>query len=199
MDIAGAFDGVPHYLLTKKLAAYGIKGNVLLLLTNYLHNRRLKIRVNGSLSNTSAPHFINSGVSQGSILGPLLFLIYINDLCEAISNCMLYLYADDCSLLFPVSDDLDQAESTGIIQEDLDNHSTWSNTWKLKSKASKSKEMIFHSSRKRPRGFNDLLLDGELIPRANFHKHLGLILDCNLNFNEHLTSVVTKSNALLNP
>ena len=199
LDISGAFDGVPHYLLTKKLAAYGIKGNLLKLLMNYLSNRRLKVRINGSLSSTSAPHFLNSGVPQGSILGPLLFLIYINDLCDSVKNSILYLYADDCSIFFPVPDHLDPMESTRIMQEDLDNLSAWSKIWKLKFKASKSKEVIFHSPRKRLRVFNDLLMDGDIIPRGTFHKHLGLILDSTLSFNEHLTGITTKCNALLNP
>lgn len=199
LDIAGAFDGVPHYLLTRKLAAYGIKGNLLSLLTSYLHNRSIKVRVNGSFSNSSPPFFMNCGVPQGSILGPLLFLIYINDLHECIQHSMLYLYADDCSLFFEVPDNLDSATSTQIIQGDLNNLSVWSSKWKLKFKASKSKEVIFHSARKRPRAFENLELDGEIIPRGNSHKHLGFILDTSLTFNDHLTSVVTKCNLLLNP
>ena len=199
LDISGAFDGVPHYLLAKKLAAYGIKGNLLKLLTNYLSNRRLKVRVNGSLSSTSAPFFLNSGVPQGSILGPLLFLIYINDLCDSVKNSMLYLYADDCSIFFPVPDNLDPVESTRIMQEDLDNLSAWSRIWKLKFKASKSKEVIFHSPRKKLRVFNDLLMDHDIIHRGTFHKHLGLILDSTLSFNEHLMGITTKCNTLLNP
>jgi hypothetical protein len=76
LDVAGAFDAVPHFLLMHKLKSYGIGANLLLLLDSYLQGRNIKVGVNNySYSGTSKPDYINRGVPQGSILGPLLFLI----------------------------------------------------------------------------------------------------------------------------
>jgi hypothetical protein len=85
-DVAGDFDAVPHFLLMHKLKSYGIRGNLLFLLDSYLQGHNIKVRVD----------------LQGSILGPLLFLIYINDLADIVENCLLYLYANDISLFLPV-------------------------------------------------------------------------------------------------
>ena len=80
LDISAAFDRVPHTLLLNKLKSYGIKGQFINIIRSYLQNRNVKIMVEGQLSNPSPDNFINCGVPQGSMLGPLLFLIYINDL-----------------------------------------------------------------------------------------------------------------------
>ena len=199
LDIAGAFDAVPHFLLIKKLQAYGIKGKVLSLLYDYLKSRTVKVRVNGSYSDESKKEYINSGVPQGSILGPLLFLIYINDLSEVILNCDFYLYADDCSLFLPVLPGQSEPNSSKLIQEDLNRISDWAETWKLNFKAAKSKEIIFHSSRVRTIDYDKLILGGDFIPRERQHKHLGLFLDENLNFQYHISETIVKCNALLNP
>jgi hypothetical protein len=193
LDISGAFDAVPHYLLLKKLKCHGIQGNVLNLLQTYLQGRSIKTRVNNSLSEVSTDGLINCGVPQGSILGPLLFLIYINDLSDVIHNCHLYIYADDCSLFLPTT------VSNHLLQGDLERLSIWANDWKLNFKAEKSKEVIFHSARRVVPNFDPLFLANNIIPRGNSHKHLGLILDEKLTFQEHLTGVIVKCNSLLNP
>ncbi len=198
LDISGAFDAVPHYLLMKKLFAYGIRGDLLKLLKSYLSGRQIRVRVGSSLSSSSTNGYINCGVPQGSILGPLLFLIYINDVADVIENCELYMYADDCSLFLP-ADPSDLLTSTRLLQDDLDRLSDWSNTWKLDFKAEKSMEVIFRSTRQTVPGFSRLHLANNVIPVGSSHKHLGLLLDEKLSFDDHLTKVISKCNGLLNP
>lgn len=199
LDIAGAFDAVPHHLLSIKLYAYGIRGDLLTLLNNYLCDRRVKVRVDNSYSNLSPPGFINSGVPQGSILGPLLFLIYINDLVRSVNYCDLYLYADDCSLFLPVGQNISSAESTRRLQSDLDGLLRWSNIWKLEFKHSKCREVIFSSPYIKEQRFDPVSLENLEILRVTRHKHLGLNLDSHLAFRDHIISVIVKCNKLLNP
>ena len=77
LDVEGAFDAIPHYLLLHQLRSYGLHNYIIKLILSYLSNRRLRAKVNDSVSGWSTSGYINSGVPQGSILGPLLFLLYI--------------------------------------------------------------------------------------------------------------------------
>ena len=198
LDIAGAFDAVPHFLLLHKLQAYGVTGILLQLLDSYLDNRCFRVKVDDCLSQFSTGGFINSGVPQGSLLGPLLFLIYINDLNESILNGILYLYADDSSIFYPVKPG-QESELTNFIQDDLDRLAIWSDIWKLEFKACKSCEVVFCSPRKKIGNFSPVCMKGEVIPKSASHKHLGVILDEHLSFEAHIQAVVVKCNQMLNP
>ena len=120
-----AFDKVWHEGLIFKLKQNGINGNLLNLLENYLSNRKQRVVLNGIQSDWNP---ILSGVPQGSILGPLLFLIFINDLTDNIHSS-IKLYADDCSLFARVGN----IETThGQLMADLDTITKWANLWKMK-------------------------------------------------------------------
>ena len=94
-DFAKAFDTVPHRRLLRKIKSYGIKDNILKWLNGFLKNRRQTFKVNGAVSGEKA---VCCGIPQGSVLGPLLFVIYINDLPEHVTSQM-YLFADDTKLM----------------------------------------------------------------------------------------------------
>lgn len=120
LDFSKAFDTVPHTRLLNKLKAYGIDGKILDWIKNFLTNRQQRVKVNSSYSDYSA---VTSGIPQGSILGPLLFIIYINDLPECInSSCKIF--ADDTKLY-------NNASNQSIIQNDLLNLLEWSRLWPL--------------------------------------------------------------------
>ena len=169
------------------------------MLESYLSNRKVRTRVNGVFSEWSPDNYINSGVPQGSILGPLLFLLYINDLPDVIrSTC--YIYADDTSIYLPVprSEYLQIYHDT--LQADLNSILEWANDWKLIFKPSKTREVVFKSRVNlddRPHPI--LTLDNNNIERVTSHIHLGVILDQHLNWREHFNYIRCRADKMLNP
>ena len=123
LDFAKAFDTVPHQRLLYKLHFYGIRNNTLLWIQNWLTARTQRVVVDG---NSSDKVKVNSGVPQGTVLGPLMFLIYINDVNEQISS-EVKLFADDCLLFREIANKNDNA----ILQKDLNTLVKWSDTWQM--------------------------------------------------------------------
>ena len=124
LDISKAFDKVWHDGLLYKLKSNGISGNLLKFFENYIFNRHQRVTLNGSESSWRS---ISAGVPQGSVLGPLLFLVYINDLTENIKSQMR-LFADDSSIFTPVKNVIDTHEQ---LVKDLETVSTWGHQWKM--------------------------------------------------------------------
>ena len=122
-DFRKAFDSVPHRRLVKKLDGYGIKGSLLAWLENFLHERKQRVVMNG---NTSKWTEVLSGIPQGSILGPVLFILYINDLPGVVGS-VCKLFADDCKLYRNIASEADQRE----LQEDIERLWKWSKNWLL--------------------------------------------------------------------
>ena len=137
IDLKKAFDTINHTILVRKLEYMGIKGNLLLWVTNYLHDRSQKTFANDSLSN---PQKITCGVPQGSILGPLFFIAYINDIKDCLNDSEFGLYADD-TVLFSRSND------KGLLQFKLQDKLNLFYEWSLKNASTiniqKTKYMIF--------------------------------------------------------
>ena len=123
LDYKKAFDSVPHERLLVKLHAYGIRGNLLLWIRSFLTNRKQRVVINGKSSNL-AP--VISGIPQGSVLGPILFLIYVNDLPE-VARSKLKLFADDTKLYKSIKYVVDEE----ILQTDLNSLMGWSKSWQL--------------------------------------------------------------------
>ena len=190
LDISKAFDKVWHPGLIFKLRQNGINGKLLLMLENYLTNRKQRVILNGIESSWEP---ISSGVPQGSVLGPLLFLLYINDLTENIS-ANIKLFADDSSLFIKVSD-IDAAHQT--LMDDLNTISAWARLWKMKFNPDISKqaiEVVFSCKYGKTRGIHPPLFFNEIpVARKESTKHLGIILDQKLNFREHIMEAIEKA------
>ena len=181
IDLSKAFDTVNHSILLKKLEYLGVKGLTLLWLTDYISNRVQRTVCNNSASN---PLEVVCGVPQGSILGPLLFLVYVNDMSSAIGNSSYQLYADD-TVVYKTGRNID--EVTRQLQEDLVNLSKWCKCNKLTVNIKKTKYVIFglKSQTKRIKN-HSMILDNKTIERVNFYKYLGVILDMHLTFSKHI-------------
>ena len=181
LDIFKAFDKVWHDGLIYKLKRNGINGDLLRLIENLLSDRYQRVVLNGQTSNWNK---IKAGVPQESILGPLFFLIYINDLPSEL-RCSAKLFADDTSLLSAVDN---VNETTTNLNKDLENINKWAQQWKMFFNPDLTKmaqELL--SSRKKSKVIHpSLIFNGKDVNRSESQKHLGLVLDSKLNFDMHL-------------
>ena len=180
IDMAKAFDTVNHKILCKKLYKLGINGRLIDWLENYLSGRKQCTLANGT---TSPYHDIICGVPQGSILGPLLFITYMNDLRTACKNSKYLLYADD-TVIFNTNEN---QIATNQIQRDLDAVSLWCDQNQLTIHVKKTKYVIF-GLRSQTRKLNDheLFIKNQKLQKVATYKYLGMILDSYLTFNNHL-------------
>ena len=176
LDISKTFDKVWHDGIIFKLETYGVKGKLLNLIKNYLHARYQRVVLNGQ---TSTWELVKSGVPQGSVLGPLMFLIYINDLPDNIqSTCKIF--ADDTSLFSLVfNKDISQDE----LNNDLQKVSDWAFQWKMQFNPDPNKQAQDVIFSKKPESTNSLPLtfNKTKVRTCQSQKHLGLILDKRLN------------------
>ena len=129
LDLSKAFDTVPHLKLLTKLDHYGIKGSIHTWITNFLTKRKLKVLIEGEASEEAV---VESGVPQGTVLWPLLFLCHLNDLPNAVTSTVR-LFADDCLLYKEINCTADQEE----LQNDIDNLGKWVEQWGMRFNATK--------------------------------------------------------------
>ena len=181
LDISAAFDGVWHKGLLAKLKQNGITDKALELLESYLNRRRATTVIDNI---KSAIADLEAGVPQGSRLGPILFLLYIDDIIDGLETDPS-LFADDTNL---VATGEDTTETSMALNRDLLKIETWAARWKVKFNAKKSKDLIF--SHKKLNNSPPILLHGQPIDRVGSHKHLGLTLQPDLNFSQHLENVI---------
>ncbi len=185
LDFAKAFNKVPHKRLTLKLKYYGISGPILHRLTAFLTDRTQRVLLDGSSSDTVP---VSSGVPQGTVLGPLLFLLYINDLPLSTRNSSTRLFADD-SLLYKA---VKTSDDCRFLQQDLDALQQWKRTWQMHFRPDKCKILQFTRSHS-PIHHIYTLHDTQLEP-VQTHKYLGVHLSTNLKFNTHIYTICSKSN-----
>ncbi len=176
--------------LLYKLKKIGITGNLLKWIESYLSNRKQRVVINGTKSNILQLH---GGVPQGSVIGPLLFLIYINDLCDGLSG-ESFLFADDSSIFHNVNNNMTHCMQA--MNKDLELINKWANQWQVTITAIKTVFMLF--STKTPNlKLLPLKLGNSSLTQVFSDRHLGLILTPKLTWNEHIKSIITKANKRL--
>ena len=189
-DISKAFDRVWHTGLLYKLRTAGVTGNVLQWFKNYLSDRKQRVVLPGI---SSAWNFIKAGVPQGSILGPLLFLVYINDIVTDIGS-NIRLFADDTSLYIVVDNPLVAAET---LNADLEKISRWAATWLVTFNPNKSVALLL--SRKVGHPLHPpLFMENTPINEVEAHKHLGLFLSNDCSWHQHINYIKDKAWARIN-
>jgi hypothetical protein len=183
------FDTVPHQRLAEKLRAYGISGNLLNWIGDFLSDRKQRVVINGAQSEWAD---VISGIPQGSVLGPILFVIYINDLPDEVSSTAK-LFADDTKLYAPISSEQD----CETIQQDLDILNRWSDEWLLRFNSSKCK--LMHLGSKNPKHSYYMNQGGQatLITEITEEKDLGVTFDPSLKFSLHVNNIVSRANGVV--
>ena len=185
LDISKAFDKVWHKGLLLKLASYGISGNVLGVIESFLSDRSLKVVINGQ---TSEANKINAGVPQGSLLGPTLFLIFINDLPSEIVSSV-NMYADDTTVYEQTSKTYKDINLASDLSSDLKKVVKWGKTWLVTFNSSKTKLLSFHHHRGTP-SFPSVIMDETTLQEAKcLERHLGLKFTPDLKWNSYILSV----------
>ena len=189
LDFRKAFDSVPHKRLIKKLEKYGITGNLLKWLKNFLNERKQRVVINGKSSKWSD---VLSGIPQGSILGPLLFIIYINDLPGVVGS-VCKLFADNCKLYHNIKSVADMKE----LQEDIERLCKWNGDWILGFNIKKCKVISFGNIHfEIEYSLTDSENNSHTLSLEDSECDLGILIKKNLKFDEHIDKVVNKVNRI---
>ena len=184
--IQKAFDKVPHQRLLYKLTYYGISPQALNWVHSFLSTRTQQVLLEG---NTSSPINVTSGVPQGSVLGPILFLIYINDLPDYIkNNSTVKLFADDTIIYRPITN---PQYSTGL-QEDLDALQRWESDWIMHFHSQKCQTM--HITKKRNIIQSTYTIHNHNLETTDTAKYLGIHINNTLSWNTHINKTAQRAN-----
>ena len=183
LDFSKAFDTIDHTLLCRKLDRYGIRGNINRWFKSYLSSRVQYVAVNDSKSLSKE---LSCGVPQGSILGPVLFLIYINDMQKS-TNLNLIHYADDSTAL---ATDRNLTSLCSLVNSELDKIDDWTRANKLSLNVEKTYFSIFTT--RTANDVPDIMIRDKIITRSNTQKFLGVLIDEKLTFKKHIDKVCKK-------
>ena len=198
LDFSKAFDKVDHQILLLKLSSYGIRGKLLSWIEEYLSNRIQTVVVNGS---KSYPAKVESGVPQGTVLGPILFLIYINDLHKCINHSVMSHFADDTRILKAIG----LTSDVSLLQDDLQKTIDWSTTNKMVLNEDKF-ELLNHSLTKTNslkelpysnQFFEYSTESGTVIAPSDLVQDLGININTNLNWSAQINIISSKARQLI--
>ena len=194
IDLSKAFDTIDHTILISKLEHYGVENNELQWFISYMHNRQQYVEIENTKSTTET---ITTGVPQGSILGPLLFLIYINDLALASTKFSPIMYADDTTLLSTLQNFTSNHSNNSLsynVNVELTKITQWLAVNRLSLNAKKTKMMIFHSKQNKL-SINEIpiiKINDMPIERVTEFKFLGVLIDSNLTWSPHCNYIANK-------
>ena len=194
LDFAKAFDTVNHKILISKLENYGIRGTVKQWFESYLSNRKQTVKIGNTFSDEKQ---ITCGAPQGSILGPILFLLYINDIKNSAKQINFFLFADDTST-FLMHKHIEELEK--IYNKELKNVKNWLDANKLSLNISKSNMILFKKNRTKTSKILSVKIMGEEIKEKEYTKYLGILIDNKLSWKQHINHVnlkVSKGLAIL--
>ena len=190
MDFMKAFDTVSHERLLSKIQSYCISDQLLGWISSFLSDRQQRVCINGCHSNWGS---VTSGIPQGSVLGPILFVIYINDLPEMVNNSTVYLFADDTKIFKEIScfADIDD------VQEDLTALQEWSDKWLLRFHPDKCVALSLGKTKEDAHQYF-LTKDNKdfQLKNVNQETDLGITVDSSLSFDQHVQAKVNKANSI---
>ena len=190
-DFKKAYDSVAHQRLLKKVENAGIKGKVLKWMEAFLTNRKQRVKIANTKSKWEN---VLSGIPQGTVLGALLFLIFINDLPEHIKNSIIKLFADDAKFYKHIQ----EAEDAAELQQDLDAACDWTIDWQLMFHPDKCKVVRLGKNNEKYnytiKGQNGVI---HSVTESEGEKDLGILIDSKLNFQEHVNKKVKQANSIL--
>lgn len=189
LDMSKAFDTIDHTILLYKMKHYGIKESAYKLIENYLTGRKQYVEIDNLKSNYLP---LSTGVPQGSILGPLFFLIYVNDLAKASKLFSFVVYADDTTLSATIRTFLDSEVPYEIkVNKELDKIAMWIELNKLSLNISKTKFMVFHNKQKKV-NLPKLSISGIEIEPVDEFNFLGITIDKNVSWKSHIDKITKK-------
>ena len=187
LDFSKAFDKVSHNKLIYKLHQLGVRGRNLAWIRGFLSDRSQRVVVDGEFS-SSIP--VTSGVPQGSVLGPILFLAYINDLPEQVKS-QVRLFADDTVVYIT----MDKQDSPAVLQGDLKQLELWETLWDMEFNPGKCQ--VIHVTTSRYPLRTDYVLHGQVLETTTSARYLGVDISDNLNWSDHINRVTSKASSSL--
>lgn len=182
LDLAKAFDKVAHRRLLKKVSSFGIKGNVLAWIEDFLTGRRQCVSIKG---HSSEWRDVDSGVPQGSVLGPVLFILYVNDIPDVV-NTTVKIFADDTKVYAPSTD-------SDRLQTDLTSLCDWAKKWELTFNVDKCK--VIHYGHRNPE--RQYFMNEKELKSASEECDLGVLFERDLKFSKHISAKINKANNIL--